>query len=400
MNFTRRQVAASLATLPFMPSVLRAQTPIRIGDLMSYTGVPAYGLPYRNGWQLALEEVNASGGVLGAPLEVVSRDDGGTPNDAVRTAEELISREKVAFLFGQTLSNVGLAVNDFAKRNKVVYLPAEILSDALVLEQGSRYTMRHGIGTYTMAAQMFAEAKKQAPKRWAIVMPNYEYGQSVAAHFKKLVAEQTPDAQIVVEQYPALGKTDGGAVVQALLAAEPDAIFNGTFGADLFKIVREGKLRGLYEGRQVYSLVTGSPEWLDNMKDEAPVGWRVTGYPWQSIKTPEHVSFLDAYMKKYGTHPTRSATVGFATLKAAAALIQKAGSTDTEALVAAMPGLAFMTPYGEIKIRGEDNQGNTGAFVGTIAVENGQGIMRDVSYIPGDDFLIPLEEVKAKRPAQ
>lgn len=398
-KLTRRQVATSLAALPLMPYVARAQAPIRIGETISYTAVPAYALPYRNGWQLALEMVNAAGGVLKAPLEVVSRDDGGKPSDAARVAEELVTREKVALLFGQTLSNIGLAVNDYAKRNKVVYLPAEVLTDALTLEQGTKYTMRHGIGTYTMAAQLFNEAKKGNHKRWALVMPNYEYGQSTGAHFRRLVAEQAPDAKIVVEQFPPLGKADGGAVVQALLAAEPDAIFNGTFGADLFKIVREGKLRGLYEGRKVYSLVTGSPEWLDNMKDEAPVGWRVTGYPWQSIKTPEHTSFLDAYMKKYGTHPTRSATVGFAVLKAAAALIEKAGSTDTDALVAAMPGLTFMTPYGQIKIRPEDRQGNTGAFIGTIAVENGRGIMTDVSYMPGDDFLVPLDEVKAKRPA-
>jgi branched-chain amino acid transport system substrate-binding protein len=399
MKVTRRQVAASLTAFSFMPMVARAQTPIRIGDLMSYTAVPAYALPYRNGWQLALEMVNATGGANKAPLEVVSRDDGGKPSDAVRAAEELVSREKVALLFGQTLSNVGLAVNDFAKRNKTVYLPAEILSDALVLDQGTKYTMRHGIGTYTMTAQLFNEAKKTAPKRWALVMPNYEYGQSAGACFRRFVAEQTPDAQIVVEQFPPLGKADGGAVVEALLDANPDAIFNGTFGTDLFKIVREGRLRGLYEGRQVYSLVTGSPEWLDNMKDEAPVGWRVTGYPWQSIKTTEHTAFLDAYMKKYGTHPTRSATVGYATLIAAAALIRKAGSTDTDALVAAMPGLTFNTPYGEIKIRPEDHQGNTGAFFGTIAVEDGRGVMKDAVYMPGDDFLIPLDEVKAKRPA-
>jgi branched-chain amino acid transport system substrate-binding protein len=399
IKLTRRQVATSLAALPLTPRIARSQSPIRIGETISYTAVPAYALPYRNGWQLALEMVNAEGGVLKAPLEVVSRDDGGKPGDAVRVVEELVSREKVALLFGQTLSNIGLAVNDLAKRNHAVYLPAEVLTDALTLEQGTKYTMRHGIGTYTMAAQLFNEAKKGKHKRWALLMPNYEYGQSTAVHFRRLVAEQTPNAKIVVEQFPPLGKADGGAVVEALLAAEPDAIFNGTFGTDLLKIVREGKLRGLYDGRQVYSLVTGSPEWLDNLKDEAPVGWRVTGYPWQSIKTPEHTKFFEAYVKKYGTHPTRSATVGFAVLNAAVALIERAGSTGVDALVAAMPGLSFMTPYGPIKIRPEDHQGNTGAYVGTIAVENGRGIMRDVSYVPGDDYLISLDEVKTKRPA-
>src|SRR5437867_12880404 len=67
---------------------------IKIGELNSYKVFPAFLEPYKKGWQLALEEINRSGGVLGRQVEVVSRDDGGTPGDAVRVAEELISRDR------------------------------------------------------------------------------------------------------------------------------------------------------------------------------------------------------------------------------------------------------------------------------------------------------------------
>src|SRR5690606_14547557 len=77
-----------------------AQAPVKIGELNSYKVFPAFLEPYRKGMELALEEVNAAGGVNGRKLELVSRDDGGTPGSAVRVAEELLSRERTDVLMG------------------------------------------------------------------------------------------------------------------------------------------------------------------------------------------------------------------------------------------------------------------------------------------------------------
>ena len=103
-----------------------------------------------------------------------------------------------------------------------------------------------------------------------------------------MLKKAQPDAEIVTEQAPPLGKVDAGAVVQAIDDAKPDAIFNVLFGPDLAKFVREGNTRGVFKDRLVASLLSGEPEYLDPLKDEAPVGWLVTGYPWYAIKTPEH----------------------------------------------------------------------------------------------------------------
>src|SRR5213083_2299064 len=86
-----------------------AQVPVKVGELNSYKVFPAFLEPYKKGMELALAVVNATGGVLGRPLELVSRDDNGTPGDAVRVAEELMSREKVVMPMGTFASNVGLA---------------------------------------------------------------------------------------------------------------------------------------------------------------------------------------------------------------------------------------------------------------------------------------------------
>src|SRR5690242_16549134 len=190
----------------------------------------AFTAPYRNGWQLAVEEINAKGGVLGRKLEVVSRDDDLKPENAVRAASELVSNEKVALIAGGFLSNVGLALADFAAQNKIMYLASEPLSDALVWSKGNRYTWRLRPSTYMQAAMLAEEAAKLQAKKWASIAPNYEYGQSSVAAFKQLLQAKRPDATFVAEQWPALGKIEAGATVQALAAAQPDAIFNVTFG--------------------------------------------------------------------------------------------------------------------------------------------------------------------------
>ena len=99
-----------------------AQDTIKIGEINSYSGLPSFTEPYRKGWQLALEQINATGGVNGKTLEVISKDDGGKPADAVTAANELVSSDVVVMLCGTFFSNIGLAVSDFAKQKKIYVL--------------------------------------------------------------------------------------------------------------------------------------------------------------------------------------------------------------------------------------------------------------------------------------
>src|SRR5690348_11043987 len=221
----QKRLWLTLAALICLPA--QAQKPILIGEISSYSTVPAFTLPYRNGWELAVEEINAAGGLLdGRKLEVISRDDGGKPDNATRHATELLSSQKVDLLAGTFLSNVGLAVSDIAVRNKMLFVAAEPLTDAMVWEKGNRYTFRLRPSTYMQAAMLVEEAAKLPAKRWATVAPNYEYGQSAVASFKELLKAKRPDVEFVGEQWPALGKLEAGATAEALAAAKPEAIFN------------------------------------------------------------------------------------------------------------------------------------------------------------------------------
>lgn len=376
-----------------------AQDPIRVGEINSYTALPAFTQPYRNGWELAVEEINAKGGLLGGrKLEVISRDDAGKPEDAVRLASELVSAEKVDLLAGTFFSHIGLAVADFAARNKELFIAAEPLTDAIVWSKGNPYTFRLRPGTHMQAAMLVEEAVKLPAKRWVTVAPNYEYGQSAVAAFKKLLKEKRPDVEFVAEQWPAQGKIDAGSTVQALAAANPEAIFNVTFGPDLAKFVREGNTRGLFDGRAVVSLLTGEPEYLDPLKAETPDGWIVTGYPWEQIDTPAHKAFREAYQKRFNDYPRLGSVVGYATFKAIAAAVEKAGSTDTEKLTAAMKGLAFDTPLGPVEFRAADHQSTMGAFVGKTVLKDGKGAMTGWHYADGADHLPAPDVAAAMRP--
>jgi branched-chain amino acid transport system substrate-binding protein len=260
MRRSRYFLGAGLAIgIAGMAHSAMAQSEIKIGEINSYSLLPAFTEPYRKGWQLAVEEINAAGGVNGKKLVVVSKDDGGKPADAQTAANELVSSENVVMLTGTFLSNIGLAVSDFANQKKVFFLAAEPLTDAITWAKGNRYTFRLRPSNYMQAAMLVEEAAKLPAKRWATIAPNYEYGQSAVAVFKKLMSEKRPDIQWVDEQWPPQGKIDAGPVVRAVAAANPEAILNVTFGADLVKLVREGNTRGLFKDRAVVSFLTGEP---------------------------------------------------------------------------------------------------------------------------------------------
>src|SRR6201985_2554606 len=387
-------ISSGVATAAF------AQSEIKIGEINSYSLLPAFTDPYRKGWQLAVEKIKAAGGINGKKLVVISKDDGGKPADAQTAANELVSSENVVMLTGTFLSNIGLAVSDFAKEKKVFFLSAEPLTDAITWAKGNRYTFRLRPSNYMQAAMLVEEAAKLPAKRWAPIARNYEYAHSAVAVFKKLLSEKRPDIQWVEEQWPPQGKIDAGPVVQAVAAANPEAILNVTFGADLVKLVREGNTRGLFKGRTVVSFLTGEPEYLDPLKDETPEGWIVTGYPWYAIQTPEHDKFLKAYQAKFNDYPRLGSIVGYQTIKAAAAILAKANSTDPEKMITAAEGLSVPSPFGEITFRKIDHQSTLGAFTGKTALKDGKGIMVDTAYRKGSDYLPSDAEVEKMRPKE
>ncbi len=402
MTFTRRTLLAAAAALTMAPVAALAQDTIKIGEINHYKRMAAFAEPYKKGIELALTEINDAGGVLGKPLEFIFRDDQGDPAEAVKIAEELMTRDGAVMLTGSILSHVGLALSSFAAEKGYLYLASEPLADSLVWSSGNPNTFRLRASTWIQAAMLAEEAAKTDAIKYATIAPNYAYGQDAVAAFKENLKRLKPEVEFVAEQWPALFNIDAGAEVQAIERSKPDAIYNVTFGTDLAKLVREGGDRGLFEGRSVYGLLSGEPEYLEPLGDEAPEGWFVTGYPWYSFDegTPEK-AFVDDYIAATGETPKIGSLVGYLTGVSIAAAIEKAGATDTASLIAAFEGLEISdTPIGTLMYRKIDNQSNMGAYVGTIALEDGKGVMVDWTYKSPDGYMPSDEEVSAMRPAE
>ncbi len=392
-------LALTLAPAAFAPGASAQDgAPIKIGEINSYTRMAAFTEPYKKGWELALEEINAAGGINGRPLEVLSRDDTGDPATAIRIADELVNREDVTLLFGTFLSNIGLAVSDFANQSQTLFIASEPLTDALVWSKGNRYTYRLRPSTTMQAAMLAEEAAKTDALTWATIAPNYAYGTDAVEAFKAELKKRKPEVEFVEEQWPTLFKIDAGSSVRALEQSKPDGIYNVTFGGDLAKFVREGSLRGLFDDRVVVSLLSGEPEYLEPLGDEAPEGWIVTGYPGFDVDTEAHDAFETAYEEKWGEAPKTGSIVGYNSMLTIKALLEQASTLETDALLETMEGLRVDSPTGEFLYRPVDNQATMGAYVGKTGMVDGKPSMVDWHYAPGEDYLPSEADALKLRP--
>jgi branched-chain amino acid transport system substrate-binding protein len=378
-----------------------AAQPIKVGEINSYSGIGApFTGPYKAGVEMAVEEINAKGGVLGRKLEVLFRDDKGQPAEAVKHAQELVESEKVALIAGTFLSNVGLAVSDWAKQNKVMFVAAEPLTEALTWSKGHDYVVRLRPNTYEQGRMLAEKAGKMKYVKWATIGPNYEYGKRAWETFRDRLKEMKPDVQVVGEHWPTLGKIEPGPLVTAIMSQNPDALYVSLFGSDWLAFVREAQKRGLFQKTFVVGILLGEPEYIDPLKLEAPESMLVTGYPWYDIKSGGHQDWVARYTKRDDKHPMLGSLIGYVTYQSIAEAIKKAGSTDTAKLVAAFKGLKVETPIGPITFRAVDGQSTMGAWVGTTKIDpaRGVGIMVNYEYIPGEKVLPSDDEVKKLRP--
>ena len=211
------------------------------------------------------------------------------------------------------------------------FLAAEPLTDKITWQNGNKYTFRLRASTYMQVAMLMPDALAAKKKRWALVYPNFEYGQSAVA---ALQGDDEGGAAGRRDSSPSRRRRSARSMPARWCrrSTTPSPMRSSTCcsAPTSRKFVREGNTRGVFKDRIVVSLLSGEPEYLDPLKDEAPVGWIVTGYPWYEIKTPEHKTFLDAYQKKFNDYPRLGSVVGYVTMKSIAAGITKAGSTDTE----------------------------------------------------------------------
>ncbi len=383
------------------------KVPIRIGSIDLFTGGAFSVEPYRKGVEMAVEEINAKGGILGRPVEILFRDSKFDPSESVRLAEELKSRDKVDIIINCDLSQASIAVGSWAKQNKFPFVVTSSEADTVIWDNGNEYMIRTTPGGYAWVSGSLQKAMevygdKLKNKKWAALAPNLEFGKTLVATVKELSAARGLNPEWVGEQWPAYDKMAPGPTLAALERAKPDVVFAALFGTDIVKFVREAKKRGFLKDRIFIFPTIGLPDHVQMLGAEMPKGWVSVGYPYDEVKEkkPELAAFMKKYREKFKEDPKVYTVMGYDGVKAAAAAIEKAGSTDPAKIVAAFPGLTFDSPYGKQTIRPIDHQATVLYWVGLTDVKDDKAVIRDWTEFnvndnsPPDDVILKLRSGK------
>ena len=365
-----------------------AQAEIRLGVLYPIAGTGAvYGVPAMFGHDLAVDEINAAGGVLGQQLATFKRDTKLKPAAAAAAAKELITKDGVNVLIGGLSSAVGLAISEVAKQEKVVYIatiPKTIQMTTTKLHDHVFRTASHTDFEGDAMAQIVGQL---GIEKLCDIQLDYAYGHDLGAGIVRGLARHAPDVELVIELRPKLGATDYNAFISQILGAGCDGITSGLWGSHFVNFAQQAKPFGLFEqAKYISGGEIASHEIAGQMGEDYPDNvWSNTYELWYDHHDPSHVEFQQAVAEKAGTNETAMWPVlAYIGVKFYAAAAAKAGSTDSDAIAEALKGLSIDTPVGPRTISAEDHQADTGQFWGPMVKKEGVSyrVMDPITYIP------------------
>ena len=357
----------SLSLFLVASSALAAPKAIKIGIIDAYTGGAApMCIDNLNGFKMAIEEVNAKGGVLGRKIEYVTRDDKFKPDVSLAMAKELVMKEKVDILVGTISSAAALAVSDFAKKEKVPFLVTGAKSEKISGEKGHRYVFQMDENT-SMPGKAMAQvlAKKPYTKYW-IAGDDMEYGHAITDAVWNNLKVLKPEVELLGQTWWKVGEADFAPYITAILAKKPDFLIMGNSGASVIGFQKAAKATGLSQAVPMYQhtaidLAILAPNGIDGPEGVYGSGGYLFYYP----LTPENKAFTAEYQKAYSKYPTMPSFYGYATGLFIAKAYQKAGNTNREKFIDALEGMVLETSaVGRLELRKCDHQLLLPTFVG------------------------------------
>lgn len=387
-------------SLGFMAQPVIAEEPIKLGALFVMTGkLGGYG---KSGWQsvqLAVEEINASGGILGRQIEATIEDTEVTPEKGSQIVRKYVMREKKDFIIGPTASSVGLAVADTARRLKVLHINTQSATHVLSGEEFSRYTfsvLRNTVIQSRSGAYFLAE---KPYKKWMALVPDYSYGHSSWEMFIGKLQELNPEVEDMGKMAPKLGTDDFSSYIQRILDEKPDAVWCPLWGGDAVTFIKQANRFNLFDEVKFAFPVGASMEILVPLKEELPDGLYMSArYFFTDPDSVMNRDFVNKYYERYNEYPSYMGHESYAGVLFLKAAIERAGTTDTEAIVDAIEKepLAWETPGGWRIMRAEDHQAVTTGFWGesTYSEEYGFAVLKNVRTIPAEVIVRTPEELK------
>jgi len=392
------------------PGAALAEKPIKIGLIDCYTGgAAAFTKPALIAWQMVTDEFNAKGGLNGRKIELITRDSKFKADEAVTHARELILKERVDFLAGTISSSAALAVSEFARKKKKIFMVHISRSHRITGEKGHKYLFR---GCPSAAIEGIAGgyyAATKPLKKWYIIGDDYEYGHSIADNFWKGLTKFKPEVVKVGEAWPKIKETDYTPYLTALMAKKPEAVYAAFGASGLISFMKQAKLFGLFEKLPVFAFALGDSLFPKALKENMPVGaYAASNYLWYYPDTPANKAFVKKYlgyttkMGKPDPYPSGiGAFGGYCSAKFLIEAIKKAGSVDTKKVIKALEGLTIESAIGPIRMRGCDHQAITPAFWGQIAEVPGYPfpVMKDIVMTPAKKVIPTCKEIAAARKA-
>ncbi len=378
---------------------------IRLGAMFIMSGpFEGYGQNAQQAINLALEEINGTGGILGKKLEVVYRDTWATPTEAIKKstliAEELITDERVNFLVGPTSSRVALAVSELAKKHKTILIVPQSATDELTGPQLHPYIFST-LSNAMMHARSGAHFAASKPyKRWMCIAPDYNYGHSSWRIFKERLLELKSDVEIVGESFSAFQKTKNYTpYIEDILKNEPDAVWAPLWGNEAVIFIRQGIEHDLFSKTKFFFPVGGALDVLVPLGKEMPKGLYMSSrYFFTTPDSDMNRSFVASYVSKFKEYPDYMAGEAYAGVYFIKAAAERAKSFDSDAIVRAVERkpLAWETPEGWKIMRSEDHSVVEDCIWGEsgYSKEYGFAIITNIQSIQGEDICRTKEELR------
>jgi branched-chain amino acid transport system substrate-binding protein len=376
------------------------EKPIKLGVMFVMSGpMGGYGKHGKQAVQMALEEINADGGIQGRKVEAIFADDEMKVDKGIQIAKKFINEDQVDFIIGPTSSAVALALADLVEQQKKILVLTQSATNSLTDAKFNPYlfstlsnAMMHSrAGAYFLANKPY--------KRWMCIGPGYSYGQESWNSFKTKLTELRPDVEIVGELWPKLMETDYAPFIKQILETKPDAVWSPLWGMDAVNFIKQALPLGLFDKIKFAFPDGAALESLMPLGKSMPEGVFVAArYFFLTPDAPVNRRFVKAYTEKFKELPDYMAEETYAGVYFLRAAIERAGTTDSETIIEAVEDepLAWETPEGWKIMRKEDHQVVEDVVWGeTIFSEKyGFAILKNMQSIPAEEICRTPEELK------